>query len=436
MKRNVTYIIANPSQVTTSIFTEMSFFCHRIGVKIVQIAGIITEYNPLHTGHLYHIARTRQLLGDDTAVLCVMSGNFVQRGDFALVRKHARAEAAVRSGADLVLELPLPCAVSSAEGFADGGVRTLLATGLVTHLSFGSECADADTLQETAAALLSPEYQAGLQRFLGEGMSYAACRQAVTEGLIGPEKAACLARPNDNLGVEYCKALLRCDSPVQPIAIGRVGAGHDSQDLTGSAASASAIRRLLREGRREEALARMAPAMRMTYWAEEAAGRAPVRADACERAVLARLRSMTREDFQALDTGKEGLGNRLYDAARQSATLEELLSAAKTKRYAHARLRRMVLWAWLGLTPADVPEAPPYLRVLAANDTGRALLGRMRKCADVPVLTKPADVRLLAEEARQLFALEVRATDLYTLAYPDLHAALPGAEWREGPVIL
>ena len=161
-----------------------------------------------------------------------------------------------------------------------------------------------------------------------------------------------------------------------------------------------------------------------------------MRSDACERAILARLRSMTREEFQALDTGKEGLGNRLYDAVRQTATLEDLLSAAKTKRYAHARLRRMVLWAFLGLTAADVPAAPPYVRVLAANDTGRELLARMRRCASVPVLTKPADVRLLSEDARRLFALEVRATDLYTLAYPDLHAALPGAEWREGPVIL
>ena len=140
----------------------------------------------------------------------------------------------------------------------------------------------------------------------------------------------------------------------------------------------------------------MAPAMRQSYWAEEAAGRAPVRSDACERAILARLRSMTRADFQALDTGKEGLGNRLYDAARQSATLEELLSAAKTKRYAHARLRRMVLWAWLGLTAADVPAAPPYVRVLAANDTGRTLLGRMRQSASVPVRSMPADVRVLS----------------------------------------
>ena len=402
----------------------------------MQIAGIITEYNPLHMGHLLQLEQTRQLLGPDTAVICAMSGNFVQRGDFALVRKHARAEAAVRSGADLVLELPLPWAVSSAEGFAGGAVRTLMATGLVTHLSFGSECGDAAVLRETASALLSPEYQAGLRRLLGEGMSYAACRQAVVERLLGPEKAACLARPNDNLGVEYCKALLRHGSPIRPVAIRREGPGHDSQDLTGATASASAVRRLLRDGRREEALARMAPAMRQSYWAEEAAGRAPVRSDACERAILARLRSMTRAEFQALDTGKEGLGNRLYDTARQSATLEELLSAAKTKRYAHARLRRMVLWAWLGLTAEDVPAAPPYLRVLAANAVGRELLGRMRTCAEVPVLTRPTDVRLLSEEARRLFALEVRATDLYTLAYPDLPAAVPGAEWRESPVIL
>ena len=176
--------------------------------------------------------------------------------------------------------------------------------------------------------------------------------------------------------------------------------------------------------------------MARAYAAEEAAGRAPVFRENSERAILARLRSMTEADFAALDQGREGLWNRLYDASRTAATLQALLEAAKTKRYALARLRRMTLWAYLGLTPADVPERMPYLRLLAASGTGCRLLAEMRTSAAAPVLTKPAQVRQLGPEARRLFAHEVRATDLYTLAYPRLEAAEGGTEWREGPVIL
>lgn len=401
----------------------------------MRVAGIITEYNPLHYGHLLQLNRTRELLGQDAAVICVMSGSFVQRGDFALVRKHARAEAAVRSGADLVLELPLPWAVSSAEGFADGAVQVLAATGLVSHLSFGSECGDAAALREVAAVLDSPEYQAGLRRFLDEGMPYAACRQAVVGGILGKEKADLLSYPNNNLGVEYCRAIARQKSDITPVTVLRQGAAHDGETADGIA-SASAVRTLVRRGETEQALTWMAPAMAESYRREEAAGRAPVLLETCERAVLARLRSMRSEEFLALDEGGEGLGNRFCAAVQTAATLTELLDAVKTKRYAYARLRRMALWAYLGLTPGQRPEKVPYLRVLAANGMGCALLRQMRKTASLPVITKPAEARQLSAEAQVLFELEARATDLYTLGYPRLEAAVGGSEWKESPVIL
>ena len=401
----------------------------------MPVAGIITEYNPLHCGHLLQMTRTRELLGGDTAIVCAMSGNFVQRGDFALVRKHARAEAAVRSGADLVLELPLPWAVSSAEGFSDGGVQVLAAAGLVTHLSFGSECGDAAVLCEAAAVLDSPAYREELRRRLDTGASYAACRQAAAEALLGKEKAALLAQPNNNLGVEYCRALARQGSDIVPVTVLRQGAAHDGAVVDGIA-SASAVRTLVRQGQSGQALALMAPAMAEVYCREEAAGRAPVLAETCERAVLARLRSMTEAEFAALDEGGEGLANRFRAAAQSAATLADLLAAVKTKRYAYARLRRMALWAYLGITPGDRPERVPYLRVLAANERGRALLGQMRKTASLPVITKPAEVRRMSPEVQRVFALEARATDLYTLAYPELTAAAAGSEWTESPVIL
>ena len=367
-------------------------------------------------------------------MICVMSGNFVQRGDFALIHRLARAEAAVKSGADLVLELPLPWAVSSAERFAAGGVRTLAATGVVTHLAFGSECGDAEALARVAEGLRNPGFSPLLRRELETGVSFAAARQHAAEALLGRQDGALLGTPNNILGIEYCKSLQAIQAPIRPMTIRREGAAHDGEALDGIA-SASAVRQLLRSGGRESALDLMAPAMREVFLREEKAGRAPVFAEICQRSMLARLRTMTREEFAALDEGNEGLGNRLFSLSRTAATLAELLDAAKTKRYAYARLRRMVLWAYLGLTPAEVPAEVPYLRVLAANDVGCALLARIKKTASVPVLTKPADVRKLSIEAQTLFALEARAADLYALAYPDLSAAVGGSAWREVPVI-
>ena len=402
----------------------------------MQAAGVIIEYNPMHMGHVHLLQEIRRQLGADTPVVCAMSGNFVQRGDFAIVGRRARACAAVQSGADLVLEVPLPWAVASAERFADGGVQVLLGTGLVSHVAFGSECGDADALLEAAECLLSRPFQEELRRGLKEGRSFAACRQRAAERLLGPEKAALLESPNNILGIEYCKSLLRRGSSVQPLTVPRVGAAHDEVGTEGPIASASAIRALLQAGERETALSRMTPAMRQAYEEEEAAGRAPVLRETCERAILARLRSMTAADFAALDEGREGLGNRLYDASRTSASVAEVLEDAKTKRYAYARLRRMVLWAYLGLTPADFPAEVPYLRVLAANAKGRELLARMRKTAVVPVLTKPNHVRRMSAEAQKLFSLEAQAADLYALAYPELSAAFGGGAWKEGPVIV
>ena len=411
----------------------MSFFCYRIGGNFVAVAGIIAEYNPLHGGHLYQLRRTRELLGGETPVICAVSGNFVQRGDFALLPKHARAEAAVRSGADLVLELPLSWACAPAERFAQGGVEVLAATGLVTHLAFGSESADGEAIRRAAEALRTEEFSWRLRQRLEGPQSFAAARQRALAELLGAEGAEILSQPNDILAVEYAKALLREGSGIRLLPIPRQGAGHDKDG--GDFPSAGSIRRMLAEGSREAALAAMAPAMREAYEREESGGRAPVFAGTAERAVLARLRSMGEAELLALDAGGEGLGNRFAAAARSASSVEELLERAKTKRYAYARLRRMVLWAYLGLSPETLPVRVPYLRPLAMNQRGRALLARMRKQAALPILTKPAGVRRLSPEAQAVFSQEVRATDLYTLAYPGPPAP-GGAEWREGPRVL
>jgi len=389
----------------------------------------------MHSGHVHLLEEVRRLLGADTAVVCVISGDFVQRGDFALVRRQARAWAAVRSGADLVLELPLSWAIAPAERFADGGVQLLLATGVVTHLAFGSECGDGAALFRLAQALLDYSFPARLRRELTRGDSFAAARQRALSSVLS-EEAALLEGPNNTLGVEYCKALLRRGGNLGILTVPRTGASHDGLELKeGQPVSASAIRALLRTGQRKKALEMMAPAMAEAYVMEEQAGRGPVFWETCERAILARLRSMGEADFAALDQGGEGLYHRLYHAVRQTCSLEELLAAAKTKRYAYARLRRMALWAYLGLMPGEFPERAPYLRPLAMNATGCALLARMRKTASLPVLTRPASVRRLDKSAQACFSLEARAAELYSLAFPDLSAA-SGSLWREGPSVL
>ena len=395
-------------------------------------AGIICEYNPFHRGHAWQLAEVRARLGAETPVVCAMSGSFVQRGELAVMRAQARAEAAVRGGADLVLELPLPWAVSSAEGFAAGGVAVLSATGVVDTLAFGSECGDTETLQAVAAALGSEPFSSRLRLTLQTGVSYAAAREAAVRELLG-DKAAVLAQPNDILGVEYCRAIARQGAALEPLALPRRGVGHDGGAAEGFA-SASHIRELLINGGSADEF--LTPESAALCARERAAGRAPVTMANAERAVLSRLRAMREEDFAPYDTGGEGLYHRFYAAVQRETTVEGILAAAKSKRYAYARLRRMLLSAFLGVTPEDMPEHIPYLRVLACNARGRDLLRRMKKTASAPILTRSADVRRLGAEAQRLFALTARTEDQYVLAYPSLAAAKPGSAWTTDPVIL
>ena len=394
----------------------------------MKTAGIIAEYNPFHTGHAWQLAELRRRGAE--AVVCAMSGNFVQRGEAAVVRKHVRAEAAVRGGADLVLELPLPWASASAEAFAKGGVEVLAGTGVVDTLAFGSECADTRRLARVADALSSDAFAAALKAELAKGDSFAAARQRAAETLCGADAAA-LSQPNDILGAEYCKALR--GSGVTPLALPRMGAAHGGEAADGFASASYLRERLAAEQLPAEYLT---PDMLRLYEQERGAGRAPVTLQPLERAILAKLRTMTEGGFAAYDEGNEGLYHRFYDASRRATGLDELLDAVKTKRYAHARLRRMALAMFLGVQPSDRPENVPYIRVLAMNDKGKSLLHEMREKAALPVLVKPADARKLSAAAARLMEIEARATDLYALAYPDLRQSAGGSEWTTGPVIV
>ena len=383
----------------------------------METAGIVAEYNPFHRGHAWHIAETRRRLGGDAPVVCVMSGHWVQRGECALADKWLRAALALDRGADLVVELPTPWAMASAESFARGAVSLLAATGVVDVLSFGSETGELAPLEEAAAALDAPEYPEKLRAALGRGLSFPAARQEAAG-------AACLSAPNNNLGVEYLRSLRALGSTIRPLTVPRQGAGHDGP-AAGGFASASELRRLLRAGRGEEA----APYL-TAPWSGELADMQHI-----ERAVLARLRTMGEGDWAALPDGggAEGLPSRLAKAAREAVSLEDFYTRAKTRRYPHARLRRLALAAFLDLRAAERPAAPPYVRVLGLGGRGRALLRKMKDTCPLPVIVKPAQARELDGPARTLFESEARYTDLYGLCFPAPRPC--GAEWIHSPVV-
>lgn len=398
----------------------------------MAVAGVIAEYNPFHKGHAWQLAELRRRLGEDTAVIACMSGNFVQRGDFAILSKFARAEAALRGGADLVLELPAPWSAAAAERFAQGGVAVLAATGIVSHLAFGCERGRLEPLQTAAECLDTPAYQAEARRFAGGGMTFAAARQAAVRALAG-DAADCLSRPNDILAVEYLRALKKLGQGIRPIALPRVGAGHDSGETSGFP-SASAVRAMIAAGGGWKEVLPEGSAEVVSR--EMAAGRAPARWQNCERAILARLRGMEEEAFLPYDGGGEGLYRRFYGAVQRESGVEAILSAAKTKRYPLARLRRMLLQSYLGVPQAAQGETPPYLRVLGANARGREVLGRMRETASLPVVTQLAHVRRLGGEALRVFRQEARCTGLYALACPDFRQTGPEDDYTCRPVIL
>ena len=337
----------------------------------MTVTGIICEYNPLHLGHEKQLNKIRRDIPDG-GIVCLMSGNFVQRGKPAIVSKMVRAEAAILSGADLVLELPVTAALSSAEGFATEGVRIL--SGFCDRLCFGAETGDAETLMATAKALLSPEFTEKLKQQLETGLSFPAARQAALEAL--GRDASLLTRPNDILATEYCKAILAQSSAMTPMVIRRQGSYHDTLPDSENP-SATAVRELM-----------LTSGAWLDYVPEKARdlfrGATLHTRSAGERAILAKLRTMTDKEFEILPYGSEGLWRKLMHACRKENTLEEILTAVKSKRYTRTRLDRMVMCAFLGLTRENLAAPAPYVRVLALNDRGRQILKTARTVGSFP----------------------------------------------------
>ncbi|MCC8128920.1 MAG: nucleotidyltransferase family protein [Clostridiales bacterium] len=395
-------------------------------------AGVVCEFDPFHRGHRWLLEQLRAAC-PDKGIVCVMSGGFTQRGTAAALDRSDRAEMALRGGADLVLELPLLWAASSAETFARGGVGCLLDTGVVDTVAFGSEDGDLSRLAPAARGLDSDALQPLLRAGLEEGLSYPAARQQALERLIGAA-GRCLETPNNNLGVEYLRALRHWGrEDVTALTFPRQGAGHDSQQET-AWPSGSLLRQWMCDGN----WARLETALPPSSWEivarEREAGRCPARLEACERGVLARLRSMTEEELSALPDCAPGLEHRLARAAGEATTLAQFYDRAKTRRYPEARIRRMALWAFLGLNVDRRPERVPYLRVLGFNCRGQALLREMKVRSHLPVVLRSGQIRRLGADAQAVFQAECRGEDLRQLCLP--RPGPGGQEWLRTPVCL
>lgn len=401
--------------------------------KTNRAVGIVAEYDPFHLGHRWLMDQVRQARPGH-GIVCVMSGSFTQRGSAASTDKLARAEMALRGGADLVLELPVIWAAASAEPFALGAVQCLLDTGVVDTIAFGSEDGNLSRLRPTAQALDSEAIRPLIRAGLEKGLSYAAARQRGAEELTGG-RARCLESANNALGVEYLRALRRLRGEgVEVLTVPRQGADHDSQETDSPLVSASLLRRRMAEGC-WDGLEGLLPE---TSWrilqAQRERGRCPARLEQCERAVLARLRSMDEAALARLPDCGEGLERRMARAAGEAVSLADFYNRAKTRRYPEARIRRIALWAFLGLEAGDRPQRVPYLRVLGCTPRGRELLHRMKQTARLPILTRPGQAKGLDETGRRVFQLECRATDLWQLCLPQ--PGRGGEEWLRRPVIL
>lgn len=394
--------------------------------------GIVCEYNPFHLGHLYQLKETRRMLGEDVTTVCVMSGDFVQRGEAAVFDKFARAEAACRCGADLVVELPLPWCLSSAEGFAFGAVSILAGLGCDT-LSFGSESADLSSLEALADFALDERAQARIHALMDAdaALSFARARELAAAEVLG-DTAALLSEPNDILAVEYLKAVNRMGIDMRPLAIRRTGAGHDSAS-EGEYPSAMYLRKKLKNG---DDLSACIPQPAMEVFRRELKSGRSRDEKLLEVALLSRLYRLSPEDFDRLPDAGGGAGRRLYRALWRYGSLERTVKAASGKRYTTARMRRMLLCAALGICAEDTKNTPPYIRILASDERGRRHLSHMRGNTAVPIINKTGEIKKQGLHAEKVFKLCAEAHELYRLCCPMPDPPEPGEDWRRTQIVV
>lgn len=387
----------------------------------MKVSGLICEYNPFHNGHLYHINETRK--NGATHIVSVMSGSFVQRGDVAIMDKLMRARLAVKSGVDLVIELPVQYSLSSAENFAAGAVWLLNSLGVVDELSFGSECGDVEKLSRALEMVdeVASTRAFDINEIMEKGYTYPRALTSVLSGVY-PNAAAIVSEPNNTLAIEYLRALKSLRSPIVPFTVKREGASHDSGAVEDGKASASYIRERILAGAGTSELAEIMPEIWAKAVGEAAEKGGIAKLERLERVILYKLRMASPEEIARISDIAQGLEHRIY-GARMAGSLEELFGTVKTKRYTMARIKRIMLSLLIGITREDMTHVPPYGRILAFNDRGREILAAAKGKAVIPFGSSLAKLSQKNRVSRRFAELEGKASDIYGLALDNVTSA-------------
>lgn len=393
----------------------------------MRVCGIVAEYNPFHNGHKYQIEKIKEETNCD-AIVAVMSGNFIQRGLPALFDKWTRTKMALQNGIDLVIELPVYYAVSSAEYFATGSVGTLNALGIINDICFGANTTDLDTLRRIANVLfLEPEgFKKLLHSELKHGASFPIARSNALKNFLKKEYDAkyiadILLDSNNILAIEYLKALQYLNSDINPLIIKRKGGSYNSLEIVDNICSATAIREKLLKNNIENLPEVMPENCYSLIDSEIINGKSPMYINNFEREILYSLRKSTTEDLLKLNDVNEGLENTLKKVSNEKFTLDEFIDEMKSKRYTKTRIQRLALNSLLDIKKADVEAYKhnvQYIRVLGFNQTGEKLLGKIHNTAKLPIITNlPKFMKIATEPQKKMLEKDIFATNIYTLGY-------------------
>ncbi len=387
----------------------------------MKVSGVICEYNPFHNGHQYHIQKTRE--NGATHIVAVMSGNYVQRGDVAIIDKFERARAAVRCGVDLVIELPVAYSLSGAEVFARGAMFILNSMGCIDEVSFGSESGDINKILSAVQASLVCAQSQELKSLLDSGVSYPSAMQALAEKNYGKQVADVFQWPNNLLAIEYIKAISYLNSKITPFTIARKNAGHDQPEVVCNFASASFIRQNVKENAYVDL---MPPVMYEALADAVKTGKTASFAN-LEKAIMYKMRMMTPSQIRDVPDVGQGLEHRIYEA-RTASTVQEMMEMIKTKRYTMSRIRRILLNALLGITRDDLTTPPVYGRILAINDRGTDILSVAKGRSRIPFSTSLAKLGEINAVTRRAAELEALSTDIYSVAMDKIQPV--GMDYR------
>lgn len=428
----------------------------------MRVLGIVVEYNPFHNGHLFHLQKAKELLKPDYTI-AVMSGNFCQRGEPAIIDKFSRAEIALKMGVDVVFELPTVYAIQDAGGFARGAIGVLDGTGVVTDIVFGSESNDIEFLKKIAEILHEqPDlYNQFLHEELKKGYSfpnarkYALMRYVEELKIMDPEKVRLIERSNDILGLEYVRAILDLGSSITPHTIKRVGADYKEEEFKGRLSSATSIRKLIREGKMDLVRESVPEESFEVIRRELEEGRGPVFLEDMEKLLLGIMRLKDRDDFSKLYGFSEGLDERFYRFSRISSSIGEFMEKVKSKRFTFTRIRRLMLYVLFEMRKDFVERSnekgPQYLRILGFTESGRNLLSKMKKASKLPIVSTVSLYRKVLEKAlkdeernmdvdpelfEEQLLLDIKATNVHSLFFKSDREKKGERDFRIQPIFL